>query len=122
MTDNNVLLNMGTASTVTLASNVSYDLSILAPDATVVTTGGNVTGSLIAANLVGVAQLNLSNSGGGFTGALPAVATSPTLSPASTVSPAPMLPLGSSPLGLMVLGWFGRGRLRRMAAAVRGRG
>nr|WP_294511527.1 choice-of-anchor A family protein [uncultured Rhodopila sp.] len=113
MTDNNVLLNMGTASTVQLASNVSYDLSILAPDATVVTTGGNVTGSLIAANLLGNAQLNLSNSGGvTFSGALPSVSAS-----AGTLSPAPMLPPGSSPLGLAVLAWFGRGRLRRLAGS-----
>ncbi len=116
MTDNNVLLNMGTASTVNLASNVSYDLSILAPDATVVTTGGNVTGSLIAANLTGNAQLNLSNNGGGFSGVLPSTLTTAS---ASTLSPAPMLPPGSSPLGLMVLAWFGRGRLRQAAKGFR---
>jgi choice-of-anchor A domain-containing protein len=114
MTDSNVLLNMGTASTVQLASNVSYDLSMLAPDATVVTTGGNVTGSLIAANLTGNAQLNLSNSGGvTFSGALPTVGAS-----AGSAAPAPMLPPGSSPLGLVVLAWFGRGRLRRLVATV----
>jgi choice-of-anchor A domain-containing protein len=118
MTDNKVLLNMGTASTVQLASNVSYDLSILAPDATVVTTGGNVTGSLIAANLTGNAQLNLSNSGAAtFSGALPAVTSS-----AGSLSPAPMLLPGSSPLGLAVLAWFGRGRVRRLAASIAGRG
>jgi choice-of-anchor A domain-containing protein len=123
MTDSNVLLNMGTASTVQLASNVSYDLSILAPDATVMTTGGKVTGSLIAANLMGNAQLDLSNSGGvTFSGALPAVASSPLASAlvlgAGTVSPAPVLPPGSSPLGLVVLAWFGRHRLRRLAVVV----
>jgi choice-of-anchor A domain-containing protein len=120
MTDNNVLLNMGTASTVQLASNVSYDLSILAPDATVVTTGGNVTGSLIAANLLGNAQLNLSNSGGGFSGILPGAATSQA-SGNSSVAPAPMLSPGSSPLGLVILGWFARHRLRRLARSVLGR-
>jgi choice-of-anchor A domain-containing protein len=120
MTDNNVLLNMGTASTVQLASNVSYDLSILAPDATVVTTGGNVTGSLIAGNLLGNAQLNLSNSGGGFSGILPSAATSQA-SGTSSVAPAPMLSPGSSPLGLVILGWFARHRLRRLARSVLGR-
>nr|WP_294545866.1 collagen-binding domain-containing protein [uncultured Rhodopila sp.] len=127
MTDSNVLLNMGTAATtVQLSSNVSYDLSILAPDATVVTTGGNVTGSLIAANLTGNAQLNLSNSGGvTFSGALPAVSGSSQVSSlaasAGPLSPAPLPLPGSSPLGLFVLAWFGRGRLRRRAASIGGR-
>jgi choice-of-anchor A domain-containing protein len=123
MTDSNVLLNMGTASTVQLASNARYDLSILAPDATVATTGGNVTGSLIAANLSGNAQLDLSNSGGvTFSGALPAVAQVSSLAAsAGTASPAPMPLPGSSPLGLIVLAWFGRARLRHMAASIGGR-
>jgi choice-of-anchor A domain-containing protein len=124
MTDSNVLLNMGTAATtVQLSSNVRYDLSILAPDATVVTSGGNVTGSLIAANLTGNAQLDLSNSGGvTFSGALPAVAQASSLAASvGTASPAPLPLPGSSPLGLIVLAWFGRGRLRRAAAVVRSR-
>jgi len=114
MTDNTVLLNLNSATTVSAASNVSYDLSILAPNATVVTTGGNITGSLFAANLVGNAQLNQSNAGGGFDGTLPG---SSLLSATSSLAPAPApLPLlGSIPLGLLVLAWFGRGRLRRLA-------
>lgn len=71
MTDNKVLLNIANATTVDMAANVSYDLSIMAPNATLVTTGWNITGSVFAANLLGNAQLNVANSGGGFSGLLP---------------------------------------------------
>ncbi len=71
MTGSKVLLNIANATTVDMASNVSYDLSIMAPNATLVTTGGNIAGSVFAANLVGNASLSAASSGGGFSGALP---------------------------------------------------
>ncbi len=94
MTDNKVLMNVANASTVDLASNVSYDFSIMAPKATLVTTGGNITGSVFAANLLGDAQLNTANSGGQFAGALP-----------SASLPAPTF--GWLTLGLALLAWAG---------------
>ena len=105
MTDNMVLMNVANATTVNLASNVSYDFSIMAPKATLATTGGNITGSVFAANLTGDAQLNTANSGGEFAGALP-----------SAVLPAPTF--GWATLGLALLAWAGvRGRGRRAALA-----
>jgi choice-of-anchor A domain-containing protein len=101
MTDNMVLMNVANASTVDLASTASYDFSIMAPKATLVTTGGNITGSVFAANLGGNAQLNTANSGGVFAGALP-----------SAVLPAPTF--GWMTLGLALLAWVvvkGRERL-----------
>ncbi len=105
MTDNMVLLNVANATTVNLASNVSYDLSIMAPNATLVTTGGNITGSVFAADLTGNAQLNTANSGGEFAGALP-----------SASLPAPTF--GWVTLSLALLAWGGvKGRDRLCALA-----
>jgi choice-of-anchor A domain-containing protein len=118
MTDSKVLLNVGNATTVNLASNVSYDLSIMAPNATIATTGGNITGSVFAANLTGNAQLNDPNSGATFSGALPTIIVS--ASPAGgSVSPAPLPLLGTSPIGLLAMAWFGRRRIGRAVATLR---
>lgn len=107
MTDNMTLLNVANASTVNLAANVSYDFSIMAPKATLATTGGNITGSVFAADLTGNAQLNTAHSGGEFAGAAP-----------SAVLPAPNF--GWVTLGLALLAWAGvrgRNRLRALATA-----
>ena len=47
------------------------------------TTGGNITGSVFAANLTGDAQLNTANSGGEFAGALPESPPAPSAATAS---------------------------------------
>ena len=118
MTDSKVLMNFSNATTLNIDPNASYDLSILAPNATINTSGGNITGSVFAANLMGSEQLNVANSGGRFSGALPGAA----LYNAAQISPAPLLPTGSTPLGLAVLGWFRRGQIRRFGKAVFRRG
>ncbi|RBP05645.1 choice-of-anchor A domain-containing protein [Roseiarcus fermentans] len=113
MTDNMVLLNVANASTVNLAANASYDFSIMAPNATLVTSGGAITGSVFAANLTGQAPLNTANSGGEFAGALPSAGAA-----ASAVLPAP--PFGWVTLGLALLAWAGvsgRNRLGALATA-----
>ena len=118
MTDSKVLLNFSNATTLNVAPNVSYDLSILAPNATINTSGGNITGSVFAENLTGSEQLNVANSGGRFSGALPSAA----LYGGGEISPAPLLPAGTTPLGLAVLGWFRRAQIRRFGKAVVRRG
>ncbi len=118
MTDSKVLMNFSNATTLNVDPNVSYDLSILAPNATINTSGGNITGSVFAANLMGSEQLNTANSGGRFSGALPGAV----LYNSAQISPAPLLPTGTTPLGLAVLGWFRRGQIRRFGKAVFRRG
>ena len=117
MTDNHVLVNVANATTVDLASNVSYDLSIMAPNATLVTTGGNITGSVFAANLTGDAQLNTANSGGEFAGALPSsLLPAPSAATASAL-PAPTfgwMTLSFALLALLVV--KGRDRLGALAS------
>ena len=118
MTDSKVLMNFSNATTLNVAPNVSYDLSILAPNATINTSGGNITGAVFAQNLTGSEQLNVANSGGRFSGALPGAA----LYNGGQILPAPLLPTGTTPLGLAVLGWFRRGQIRRFGKAVLRRG
>ena len=71
----------------------------MAPNATLVTTGGNIAGSVFAANLTGQAPLNTANSGGEFAGALPSAGAAREARPAGA-----HLRLGDPEPGLTRLG------------------
>ncbi len=104
MTDDHVLLNIANATTVNLSPNAKYDFSIMAPEATLATTGGNITGSVFAENLTGGAQLDLSHAGGVFAGELPSGLPAPNF--------------GWATLSLALLALIGvRGRQRLFARA-----
>lgn len=104
MTDNKVLLNANSATTLTMGSGVSYDLSVMAPNATLVTnSNGNFTGTVMVENLTGGAQLNLANSGTTTQVAMPAA------------SPAPLPMAGTTPVALLLIGWFRRRDVKRIA-------
>lgn len=115
MSDNKVLLNLANASTVTAGTGVSEDISIMAPNATFIgNSGGNLTGALFVQNLTGGEQLNTAQ-GGAISTAMFATPNAP-----AGIAPAPVPLPGSSPVALLLLGWFRRRQIRAIAARMRG--